>query len=329
MRGVLLTEHGGPEVLGCTGIPDPEPKAGQVLVELRTAGINRRDALIRGGIGPGYRPHLPVILGSDGAGIRRDTGEEVIILPSLRWGDDDACPGPDFAVLGGGPDGGTYAELIAVDEACLFPKPRHLAWAEAGALSLSGLTAYRALFTVGRLRRGQTLVILGAGSGVSLIALQLAVKAGARVAVTSSSEDKLRLAEEMGAAVGVDYTVPDWELRLRDEIGEADLVLDSVGSTLQESVLLLRRGGAVLSMGGTGDSGIVSDFDIRTLYLQHKRILGTAMGSPRDFAGFLEMVSDGDIDPVIDSVYPLDEVAEAHSQLDSNLRFGKIVLSME
>lgn len=329
MRGVLLTEHGGPEVLECTGIPDPEPKAGQVLVELRTAGINRRDALIRAGIGPGYRPQLPVILGSDGAGIRRDTGEEVIILPSLRWGEDDACPGPDFAVLGGGPDGGTYAELIAVDESCLLPKPRHLAWAEAGALSLSGLTAYRALFTVGRLRRGQTLVILGAGSGVSLIALQLAVKAGARVAVTSSSEDKLRLAEEMGAAVGVDYTVPDWELRLRDEIGEADLVLDSVGSTLQESVLLLRRGGAVLSMGGTGDSGIVSDFDIRTLYLQHKRILGTAMGSPRDFAGFLEMVSDGDIDPVIDSVYPLDEVAEAHSQLDSNLRFGKIVLSME
>lgn len=329
MRGVLLTEHGGPEVLECTELATPEPRPGQVLVELRTAGINRRDALIRAGIGPGYRPQLPVILGSDGAGIRRDTGEEVVILPSLHWGDDDRVPGPDYALLGGGPDGGTYAELVAVDADCLFPKPRHLAWAEAGALSLSGVTAYRALFTVGRLRAGQTLVILGAGSGVSLIALQLAVKAGARVAVTSSSRDKLNLAQELGAAAGVDYTEPDWELRLRDEIGEADLVLDSVGSTLQESVHLLRRGGAVLSMGGTGDSGIVTDFDIRTLYLQHKRVLGTAMGSPRDFAAFLAMVADGDIDPVIDSVYPLDEVADAHAQLDSNLRFGKIVLTTD
>ncbi|WP_101650295.1 quinone oxidoreductase family protein [Brevibacterium ihuae] len=329
MRGVLLTEHGGPEVLECTELATPEPRPGQVLVELRTAGINRRDALIRAGIGPGYRPQLPVILGSDGAGIRRDTGEEVVILPSLRWGDDDRVPGPDYALLGGGPDGGTYAELVAVDADCLFPKPRHLAWAEAGALSLSGVTAYRALFTVGQLRAGQTLVILGAGSGVSLIALQLAVKAGARVAVTSSSRDKLNLAQELGAAAGVDYTEPDWELRLRDEIGEADLVLDSVGSTLQESVHLLRRGGAVLSMGGTGDSGIVTDFDIRTLYLQHKRVLGTVMGSPRDFAAFLAMVADGDIDPVIDSVYPLDEVADAHAQLDSNLRFGKIVLTTD
>lgn len=329
MRGVLLTEHGGPEVLGSSDLPDPHPQNGQVLVELRTAGINRRDALIRAGIGPGYRPRLPVILGSDGAGIRRDTGEEVIILPSLRWGDADDRPGPDYAVLGGGPDGGTYAELIAVPAESLFPKPAHLAWAEAGALSLSGLTAYRALFTVGRLAPGQTLVILGAGSGMSLIALQLAVKAGTRVAVTSSSRDKLNLARELGAAAGVDYTKPDWELELRDAIGEADLVLDSVGSTLPESVLLLRRGGAVLSMGGTGGSGIVNDFDIRTLYLQHKRILGTAMGSPRDFRAFLDMVEDGDIDPVIDSVYLLDEVAEAHAQLDANQRFGKIVLAMD
>ncbi|GAA4285567.1 zinc-binding dehydrogenase [Brevibacterium daeguense] len=326
MQGVLLTEHGGPEVLAAAEIPEPET-TGKVLVELRTAGINRRDALIREGIGPGYRPRLPVILGSDGAGIRRDTGEEVIVLPSLRWGDSQRCASDSFAVLGGGPDGGTYAELVALPEENLYPKPKHLAWAEAGALSLSGLTAYRALFTVGDLRAGQTVVILGAGSGVSLIALQLAVKVGARVAVTSSSQDKLNLAQELGAVAGVDYTQPDWELHLRDEIGEADLVLDSVGSTLQESVMLLRPGGAVLSMGGTGAGGIVDGFDIRTLYLKHKRILGTAMGSPTDFAGFLDMVADGDIDPVIDSVYPLDEVAEAHSQLDANQRFGKIVLS--
>lgn len=328
MRGVSLTRHGGPEVLECTSLPDPDMD-GRVLVELRTAGINRRDALIREGIGPGYRPRLPVILGSDGAGIRRDTGEEVIIVPSLRWGSAEAHPGPDYAVLGGGPDGGTYAELVAVPEENLAPKPPRLAWAEAGALALSGLTAYRALFTVGELAPGQTIVILGAGSGVSLIALQLAVKAGARVAVTSSSRDKLRLAEELGASAGVDYTRDDWELELRDAIGEADLVLDSVGSTLQESIMLLRPGGAVLSMGGTGAGGIVDGLDIRTLYLAHKRILGTAMGSPRDFAGLMSMVADGDIDPVIDSVHPLDEAAAAHEQLDANARFGKIVLSME
>ena len=120
-----------------------------------------------------------------------------------------------------------------------------------------------------------------------------------------------------------------YEHDLRDEIGEADLVFDSVGSTLQESVMMLKPGGAVVALGGTENQGVVEDFDIRTLYLAHKRVLGTAMGSPRDFAGLLDMVEDGSIDPVIDSVYPLDEAAEAHAQLDSNRRFGKIVLSTD
>lgn len=327
MRGIQLTEHGGPEVLQCSELPEPQAD-GKVLVEVKMAGINRRDALIREGAGPQYRPHLPLILGSDAAGIRRDTGEEVIVFPSLNWGDSDACAGPGFSILGG-PSDGTYAELIAVPEENLYPKPKRMAWAEAGALALSGVTAYRALFTVGQLEKGQTVVILGAGSGLSLLALQLAVKAGARVAVTSSDHDKINLAKELGAVTGVDYTVDDWELTLRDEIGEADLVFDSVGSTLQESVMMLKPGGAVVALGGTENQGVVEDFDIRTLYLAHKRVLGTAMGSPRDFAGLLDMVEDGSIDPIIDSVYPLDEAAEAHSQLDSNLRFGKIVLSTD
>ena len=327
MHGVLLTEHGGPEVLRYQALPDPEA-AGRVTVEIRAAGINRRDALIREGRRAHYRPKLPVVLGSDAAGVRRDTGEEVIVLPSLHWGENEAYPADGFRVLGGGPEGGTYAELVAVPEENLFPKPSRLAWPEAGTIALSGLTAYRALFTVGGLRPGQTVVILGAGSGVSTLALQLAMHSGARVAVTSSSQDKIELAKDLGAVAGVDYTRQDWELELRDEIGEADLVLDSVGSTIQESLMLLRKGGAVVNMGGTGEDGMAT-LDVRTLYLPHKRILGTAMGSARDFAGYLAMTEDAALDPVVEAVYPLDEAVEAHEHLDSNLRFGKLVLSTQ
>ncbi|GAA2009103.1 quinone oxidoreductase family protein [Brevibacterium samyangense] len=335
MRAVRLREHGSPEVLAVEEVAAPVADAsgtrtadGRVLVDLRTAGLNRRDALLREGI-PGYRPALPFVLGSDGAGVRRDTGEEVVVSPALRWGTDRRHPTAKFGLLGTNPDdGGTYAETIAVPEANLVPKPRHLTWAEAGVIALSGMTAYRALFTVGRLAKGKSVVVLGAGSGVSTIAVQLAVHAGAKVAVTSSSEDKIALAKDLGATCGVLYTDEDWDVALHQEIGGADLVLDSVGSTLQESVNLLRPGGAVVSMGGTGGGGHVTDFDIRTLYLSHKRILGTAMGAPQDLRDYMDVVATGAIDPVVDSVYALEDVAEAHTQLDSALRYGKIALEI-
>ncbi len=175
-------------------VPDPEPKPGEAVVELKAAGLNRRDLLVRSGI---YPFPLPLIPGSDGAGIRRDTGEEVVIFCALGWGEREDAPAPGFEVLGG-PRDGTYAELVSLPEENLFPKPAALSWEEAAAFPLAALTAYRGLFARGQLQAGETVLVLGAGSGVSTFAVQLAVQAGARVLVTSSSNDKIERAQELG-----------------------------------------------------------------------------------------------------------------------------------
>src|SRR4029078_5252031 len=153
---------------------DPEPGAGEVLVELKAAALNRRDLLVCKGT---YPFPLPLVVGSDGAGGRRATGEEVVINPALHWGHREAAPGPDFQILGG-PRDGTYAELIVVPEEDVLPKARRLSWEEAAAMSLAGLTAYRALFPRAGLVTGETVLVLGAGSGVSTLVLQLAAQAG-------------------------------------------------------------------------------------------------------------------------------------------------------
>ncbi|MDP9225874.1 MAG: oxidoreductase, partial [Actinomycetota bacterium] len=161
-------------------VEDPAPKPGEVVVELMAAGLNRRDLLVRSGI---YPFPLPLVPGSDGAGVRRDTGEEVVILPSIGWGDREDAPGEGFEILGG-PRNGTYAELIALPEENLFPKPSGFSWEEAAAFPLAAVTAYRALFSRGGLQKGETVLVLGAASGVSTFAVQLAAQAGARVLVT-------------------------------------------------------------------------------------------------------------------------------------------------
>jgi NADPH:quinone reductase-like Zn-dependent oxidoreductase len=181
------------------GVADPAAGEGTVVVELRAAALNRRDLLVRRGV---YPFPLPLIPGSDGAGVRRDTGEEVVILPMLRWGAREDAPAPGHEILGG-PTDGTHAELVAIPEENLFPRPAGWSWEECAAFPLAALTAYRALFSRGGLRAGETVLVLGAGNGVSTFAVQLAVQAGARVLVTSSSNAKLERAGELGAAGGV------------------------------------------------------------------------------------------------------------------------------
>ncbi len=254
-------------------VPDPEPGPGEVLVELKTAGLNRRDIYVRNGA---YPFPLPLIPGSDGAGVRRDTGEEVVIYPGLGWGAREDAPAPDFQILGG-PRDGTYAELIALPEANLFPRPSALSWEEAAAFPLAAVTAYRALFTRGGLQSGETVLILGAGSGVSTFAVQLAVQAGARVVVTSSSDEKIERAKSLGAAEGVNYrTTADWPAAVR-ELGPVDLALDSVGSTWQQSLDTVRRGGRVVVFGGTGGTEVA--LQVRPFYFGQHRCTGRSSGA--------------------------------------------------
>ena len=300
--------------------PDPRPGPGEVVVELRAAALNRRDLLVRKGV---YPFPLPLVPGSDGAGVRRDTGEEVVILPSLHWGPSEACGGPDFQILGG-PRDGTFAELVAVPAGNCLPRPARLGWEEAAAFPLAGLTAYRALFVRAGLRPGETVLVLGAGSGVSTFAVQLATQAGARVIVTSSSEEKLARARELGAAEGVSYASGDWVEAVK-ELGGADVVVDSVGSTWQQSLACCRPGGRVVVLGATG--GTEATLQVRPVYFSQLSLLGTMMGSPRDFAGLLALLAEADWRPVIDSVRPLAEVDAALARLEGD-HFGKLVLAV-
>ncbi len=302
--------------------PDPVAGPDEAIVELRCAGVNRRDVLVRSGV---YPFPLPLIPGSDGAGVRRDTGEEVVILPSLHWGAGEEVPGPSFEILGG-PRDGTYAELVAVPRDSLYPKPAGLSWQQAAAFPLAGVTAWRALFARGRLSAGETALILGASSGVSTFAVQLAAQAGARVLVTSSSPASIERAKELGAETGVLYTEPDWVDAIGELAGDGgvDLVLDSVGSTWDASLSIVRPGGRVVVMGATGGESV--ELTIRPFYLGQRSLLGSTMGSPRDFAALLETLAARRWEPVIDSVMPLADAARAHAQLEHGSHFGKLVL---
>ena len=318
MKAVLVKEGGE---LSYEDFDDPVAGPGEVVVELKAAGINRRDLLVRNPPGPAYEFPLPLVPGSDGAGIRRDTGEEVVIYPGLHWGEREDAAGPDWGILGG-PTNGTYAELVKLPEENLFAKPARFSWEEAAAFPLAALTAYRALFTVGRLHADETVLILGAGSGVSTFAVQMAAQEGARVLVTSSSREKIDRAKELGAHDGALYTEEGWA----EALGPVDVVLDSVGSTWQESSKALRRGGRLVVFGGTGGPEVT--MDVRGLYLTWKSILGSTMGSPLDFFSMMRLVNDGDWHPVIDSVRPLAEADTAHERMKAGQHFGKLVLSV-
>ena len=333
MNAIVLTETGAPGVLRLGTAPDPTAGPGEVVVSLRAAAVNRRDIYLRKGVAPSP---LPVIPGSDGAGVVHAVGagvsgvgvdDEVIILPSLAWGGGETAPEQGFRILGG-PDDGTYAERIAIPAANVFPKPSRYSWEEAAALPLAGLTAWRSLVSRARLTSGETVLIVGIGGGVATFALHLARAAGARVIVTSSSDEKIARAIELGAAGGINYlTVEDWPAAAREMTGGrgVDVVVDSVGSTWSESIGSVRPGGRVVVFGGTGGARV--EVMVRPVTLGQVSLLGTTMGSPRDFAQLLAAAEVQDWRPVIDSVRPLDEAAAAHARIEAGEHFGKLVLT--
>jgi len=304
--------------------PDAVAEAGEVLVELRAAALNRRDLLVRNPPSPVYDFPKPFVAGHDGAGIRRDTGEDVVVYPTVGWGSRDDVPeGGKFI---GGPLDGTFGELISVPEENVFPKPARLSWEEAASLPVAGMTAYRALFPVGGLESGQTVLVLGAGSGVSTFAVALAADAGASVFVTSSSDGKIDRARELGAEDGVLYTEGDWAAAVRELVPDGvDLVVDSVGTTWPESLRALRKGGRLVVFGGTG--GPMVELDVRYVYLNYLSVLGTTGASPRQFGEFLKTVQSGSWQPVIDSIHPLAEAETGYARLVDD-HYGKVVLTM-
>ena len=332
MKAIRMSEPGGPEVLVLEDVPDLQPGPGEVVVDLKAAALNRRDVFVRKGVA---KVPLPLTPGSDGAGVVSAIGDgvkgvaegdEVIILPSLAWGDDQRAPGPRFRILGG-PDQGTYAQQIVIAAENVYPRPGRLSWHEAAALPLAGLTAWRALFSRARVQPGETVLVIGIGGGVATFAMHLAKAAGCKVVVTSSSDEKLAKAAALGADVGVNYATAgdEWAAAVKEANGGGvDVVIDSVGSTWAGSVDSCAPGGRVVVFGGTGGAKV--EMMVRPMTLGQVSLLGTTMGSPMEFGQLLAAVDTQSWVPVIDSVRPLADAAAAHEREEAGLHFGKLVL---
>ena len=309
------------------------PGEGEVVVDIVAAALNRRDPWIW--LSPDYCA-LPVTLGSDGAGVVSTVGSrveglapgvEVSIDPTLGWGDEESCPSDAFDILGA-PTEGTFAERVVVPAANVAPRPSRLSWEECAALSLSGLTAWRACITCARAGPGREILVTGAGGGVATFAVQIASAVGARVWVTSSSDEKLERARSLGVVGGFRYDDPDWPDRARAATGGVgfDAVIDSYGAggAWERCLRALRRGGTLVSYGDTG--GARTTVTVAGVYWEWRRVLGTSMGSPREFRAMLDHVRTAAWRPVIDRVYPLAEIAPAARRLGEPARFGKVVL---
>ncbi|WP_065411108.1 zinc-binding dehydrogenase [Pseudobacillus wudalianchiensis] len=333
MKAIVLKGLGGPDQLSYEEVMTPKPKGNEVVVKLKYASLNRRDVWIPYGKYPGIK--LPAILGSDGAGevaalgenVKNiEVGSEVIINPSLNWGESDAFNGPDYSILGM-PTNGTYAQYVAVPVENVYPKPEYLSMEEAAALPLSALTAYRAVVVRGEVKRDETVFIPGIGSGVALFALQIAAATGANVYVTSSSDEKLEKAKELGAIGGVNYRSDTYVRDLKGEIGGADLLIDGVGGkTFNDLIQLAKTGGRIINFGAT--AGPVPDLVLPRLFFKHLDIKGTTMGSSRNFEEMLQFFADHEIRPVIDRIFPLQEAAEAQRYMEKGQQFGKIILEI-
>ena len=332
MNAAVITEVKKPVTI--QQVPDPVAGAGQAVVRLKAAALNHRDLWIQLGQYAGIK--LPLIPGSDGAGVVESVGSdadsawigrEVIINPALDWGTDTRAQGPKFRILGL-PDSGTFAEKVSIPVANLAPKPAHLSWQQAAALPLAGLTAWRALFTRAQLTGGERVLVTGVGGGAALYALQFAAAAGAQVWVTSGSPEKLARAQKLGALGGVNYRDADWSAQLQKQAGGLfDVIIDSAGGEgFGKLVELTKPGGRIAFFGAT--TGNPPGIDLRKCFFRQISLLGTTMGSPLDFAGMTQFVEMHRLVPVVDKVFPLAGTEAAFRHMKAAAQFGKIGLAI-
>ncbi len=340
MHAVRFHQHGGPEQLRYEEVPDPSPGSGQILVQLKAAALNHLDLFCRDGI-PGVP--LPHIGGADGSGVVAATGagvtglqlgDRVLLNAGLsdqrcafcQAGEHSLCD--NFKILGEQVDG-TFAEYVAVPQENAVPIPEGVSFVEAAAYPLVTVTAWRMLITRAQIRPGETVLILGAGGGVSSAAVQIAKHAGARVIVTSGSDAKLKRAEALGADLTINHREKDfsrevWALTHKRGV---EVVVDSVGqATWPGSIRALAKGGRLVTCGAS--SGPKPDEDIRRIFAKQITILGSTMGNRREFAAVVALLRAGALKPTVDRTYPLQETPQAQRALEQGEQFGKIVLTI-
>ena len=342
MKALLFHEHGSPDVLQYEEIPTPEPAPGQVLVRLRAAALNRVDVLVRQGW-QGLNLALPHILGADGAGEIAalgegvqgwEVGDRVVINANLGCGECDFClAGEDNRCrnwhLLGETLPGTYADFILLPPKQLFRLPDSFDLHAAAAASLVYQTAWHSLIKRGGLRPGERVLIVGASGGVNTASIQIAKLTGASVIAVGSNAQKLELAESLGADTLIDRSqTPNWAkevYKLTNKEG-VDLVVDNVGTTFPHSLRTLRKGGRLLTVGNTG--GAQFEIDNRYIFAKHLSIIGSTMGTLKDFAEVMSLVVAGKLQPVLDKTFALREAKLAHERLEANEQLGKITLDI-
>lgn len=340
MKAVLFYEHGGPEVLRYEDFPTPEPGPEDVLIQVKAAALNRLDLFVREGW-PGIKLTYPHIPGADAAGVIVAVGERVqdvalgdrvVVNPTISCGrcefcmrgEDQLCA--DFRLLGEHVRG-TYAEYLVVPARNVVKIPEGFPFEQAAAAALVYVTAWHSLVTLGHVRPGETVLIVGAGGGVNTAYIQIAKLAGATVYAVGSSAEKLERARALGADVLIDRSQEDWSraVFLKTNKRGVDIVVDNVGqATWFGSIRALRKGGRMLVVGNT--SGPKFELDIRYIFGKHLNIIGSSMGSRSDFATVMGLVFAGKLRPIVDTVMPLSEARAAHERMASHEHFGKIVL---
>jgi NADPH:quinone reductase-like Zn-dependent oxidoreductase len=342
VKAILFRQHGGPEVLQYVDVPDPEPRPNEVLVRVLACALNHLDLWVRGGL-PNVPIPLPHIPGSDIAGevakigaevttIR--VGQKVVLAPLVSCGKCPACvAGLDNQCrtatnLGYMIDGGC-AEFVRAPEVNCLPYPENLSFEEAAAIPLVFQTAWHMLIARAELQPGETVLILGAGSGVGSAAIQIAKFFGASVITTAGSDAKLEKARQLGA----DHVINHKTQKIRDEVRRitnkrgVDVVFEHVGTaTWDDSLASLALAGRLVTCGNT--TGYDAKIDLRFLFSRQLSLLGSYMGLKSELHTIMKLVSAGQLKPVVDRVFPLQEAAAAHAYLESGQQFGKVILKI-
>jgi len=343
MKAVVFHEHGGPEKLRFEEVEMPRIGPGEALIRVRACALNHLDIWIRQGI-PAYQVPLPHISGCDVAGIVEQVapdvqsvrvGERVFVSPGLScWrcdqclaGRDNLCP--SYKILGAQVDGG-FAEFVKVPALNVVPVPGTLSFEEAAAFPLVSVTGWHMLFGLADLKPGETVLVMGAGSGVGSVAVQMAKAAGARVFTTVGSEDKVPKAKNLGADVVLNHATDDLVNRVKGLTGGrgVDVVLEHVGTAVWDACLhALAKGGRLVTCGAT--TGPEVKMDLRLLFSRQLTLKGSYMGTRAELLQAAGLVGRGQIRPIVDRSFPLAEARQAQEWMLSRKVFGKIVLTVQ
>ena len=300
----------------------PDLEADMAEIKVKAVGLNRRDFYITKGLYPGVE--FPVVMGSDVCGIYEN--KEVIVNPNINWGDNEAVQGDNYHILGM-PTWGGMAEYVQVSKDRIHPKPPHLSLEEASALPLAGLTAFRAVKSKGNCKAGEKVLINGIGGGVATFAFQFALAIGAEVYVTSGSDEKLQKAIELGAKGVANYKTENWHKALAKESGGFDLIIDSAGGKgFANLAKLCRPAARIVFYGGT--RGKIEGLSPQILFWRQVTIMGSTMGSDKDFEDMLAFVNTHKIIPIVDSVIDWNASDQAFEILKTSSQMGKVVLKV-